>query len=85
MHAMSTEPDTPRDPATFVLLPAHARADEVAGALFSRQYYFPVLQDREVVGVLPKSALLRALANAQGDRLIAELMTGTGSAGPHRE
>jgi Zn-dependent protease len=58
-----------------VLLPAHARADEVANVLFSQQSYFPVIQGGEVVGVLSKVMLLKALANAQGDRLVAELMT----------
>jgi Zn-dependent protease len=59
----------------IVLLPAHARADEVGNVLFSHQYYFPVIQGGEVVGVLSKVTLLKALANAQGDRLVAELMT----------
>jgi hypothetical protein len=64
------------------LLPAHARADEVAKVLFAPQYYFPVSQAGEVVGVVSKGTLVRALANAQGDRLIAELMAETGQAVP---
>jgi Zn-dependent protease len=85
-HALSlqAEPAIPKNPATFVLLPAHARAHDVAKVLFSQQYYFPVLHDREVVGVLSRAALLKALANARGDRLIAELMTEANCAAPHR-
>jgi Zn-dependent protease len=71
---MPSSPDA-SEGGPLVLLPAHARADEVARAVFAEQYYFPVVQGREVVGVLPKAALLRALANRQGDRLIADLMT----------
>jgi hypothetical protein len=58
-----------------IVLPAHARADEVARVLFSEQYYFPVLQGMEIVGALPKPALLKALADGRGDRLIAELLS----------
>jgi stage IV sporulation protein FB len=61
----------------FVMLPAHARADEAEQAIFSPQYYFPVIQGGEVVGVLSKAALLSALANGRRDRLIAELMVQT--------
>ena len=61
---------------TIVLLPAHARVDEAATALFSPQYFFPVIQAGEMVGVLSKAELLRARANDQGDRLVAELMAG---------
>ena len=64
-----------RSEGAFLVLPAHARADEVTDVLFSSQNYFPVTQGGEVVGVLSKSRLLRALANHQGDRLVAELMT----------
>jgi hypothetical protein len=71
------------EPCSSVLtLPAHARADEVAGVLFSPQNYFPVLQGGKVVGVLSKSRLLRALANKHGDRLVAELMTGNSGPEP---
>jgi Zn-dependent protease len=57
-----------------VVLPSHARAIEVARALYAKQNYFPVLQDCKVVGVISKNALLSALANQQGDRMIVELM-----------
>ncbi len=67
-------PATPDRRLPVVFLPARARADEVAPALFSRQCYFPVAQGGEVVGVLSKAALLRAVANDWGDRLIVELM-----------
>jgi hypothetical protein len=59
---------------SFIVLPAHARADEMTRVLFVRQNYFPVAQGREVVGVISKSRLLSTLAQGQGDRLIAELM-----------
>lgn len=59
----------------FRLLPAHARADEVSQLLFSHQYFFPVVQGGEIVGVLSKARLLAALANGHGDRLVAELMS----------
>ena len=68
---------TADDRLPVVFLPARARADEVAPALFSRQCYFPVAQGGEVVGVLSKAALLRAVANGWGDRLIVELMAET--------
>jgi hypothetical protein len=42
--------------------------------LFMHQNYFPVIQGREVVGVVSKGRLLCTLAHGQGDRLIAELM-----------
>jgi Zn-dependent protease len=61
-------------PASLMLLPAHARADEVTGALFTRQGSFPVVQGDEVVGILSKATLLGALANGGGHRLIAQLM-----------
>ena len=67
---------------SFIVLPAHARADEVARVLFSRQGYFPVVQGREVVGVVSKGRLLSALAQGQGDRLMTELMNSTVSARP---
>jgi Zn-dependent protease len=67
----------PNESAALIMLPAHARADEEGRALFSPQYYFPVVQGSEVVGVLSKASLLRALARGQGDRLIAELMVQT--------
>ncbi len=60
---------------TFVVLPAYARADEVASSLFTQQYFFPVVQGNEIVGVLSKARLLSALANGQCDRLVAELMS----------
>jgi hypothetical protein len=66
----------PQPCSSVLTLPAHARADEVTGVLFSPQNYFPVLQGSEIVGVLSKSRLLRALANGHGDRLVAELMIG---------
>lgn len=68
------QPATDGQPTSFVMLPAHARADEEERAVFAPQYYFPVIQGGEVVGVLSKTALLSALANGHGDRLIAELM-----------
>ena len=40
----------------FVMLPAHARVDEASQAVFSPQYYFPVIQGGEVVGVISKAA-----------------------------
>ena len=46
----------------------------MARVLFAQQSYFPVAQGREVVGVVSKGRLLRAMAQGQGDRLIAELM-----------
>ena len=46
----------------------------MAPALFAPQCYFPVAQAGKVVGVLSKAALLRAVANGWGDRLIVELM-----------
>jgi len=67
-------PSLPDHRVPIVFLPACARADEVAPALFSRQCYFPVAQGGEVVGVLSKAALLRAVAHGWGDRLIVELM-----------
>jgi Zn-dependent protease len=65
------------DPPPLIVLPAYARADEVTRALFARQNFFPVAQGEKVVGVLSKNRLLRAIANGQGDRLIAELMNHT--------
>ncbi len=62
------------------MLPAHARADEMARLLFAPQSYFPVKQDREVVGVISKGRLLSALAQGQGDCMIAELMNHVGHA-----
>ena len=47
---------------------------------FLRQCYFPVAQGGEVVGVLSKAALLRAVARGWGDRLIVELMAQNGPA-----
>ncbi|MGO8689411.1 MAG: hypothetical protein ACLQLG_07235 [Thermoguttaceae bacterium] len=67
-------PSLPDHRVPVVFLPACARADEVAPALFARQCYFPVAQGGKVVGVLSKAALLRAVANDWGDRLIVELM-----------
>jgi hypothetical protein len=64
-----------------IVLPAHARAADVARALFTSQNYFPVLQDREVVGVISKGVLLRALANSQESRLVAEMMIEKSSPG----
>ena len=74
---MAVPPARADDRLPVVFLPARARADEVAPALFSRQCYFPVAQGGEVVGVLSKAALLRAVANGWGDRLIVELMAET--------
>ena len=65
---------------SFTVLPAHARADEMARALFAHQSYFPVAQGREVVGVISKGRLLRAMAQGHGDLLIAELMNSASSA-----
>ncbi len=70
------------DCPSFIVLPAHARADELTRVLFSHQTYFPVAQGREVVGVVSKGRLLCALAHGQGDHLIAELMNDTASARP---
>jgi len=67
---------------SFIVLPAHARADEMTRVLFARQSYFPVAQGREVVGVVSKGQLLRAMAQGHGDRLIAELMNPARSARP---
>ena len=77
------ETTVPDESAAFIMLPAPARADEEGGALFSQQYFFPVVQGGEVVGVLSKASLLRALAHGQGDRLIAELMVQTREAAPY--
>ncbi len=76
--AVSAGEDCP----TFIVLPAHARADELTRVLFAQQTFFPVTQGREVVGVISKGRLLCALAHGQGDRLIAELMNHTASARP---
>ncbi len=73
-------PSIPDHRVPVVFLPACARMDEVAPALFSRQCYFPVAQGGEVVGVLSKAALLRAVARGWGDRLIVELMAQNGPA-----
>ncbi len=64
--------------AAFVMLSAHGRVSEAEVALLSQQYYFPVVQGRDVVGVLSKAALSSALAGGNGDRLIVELMVQTG-------
>jgi hypothetical protein len=61
------------DPS-FIVLPAHARAKDMTRVLFARQSYFPVAQGGEVVGVISKGRLMSALADGQGDCLIAELM-----------
>jgi len=68
-------------PASIILLPAHARADQVTRALLATQDYFPVVRDGEVVGILSKVALLSALANGEGHRLITELMVDVDQAG----
>jgi hypothetical protein len=70
-------PTSPKS-TSFVMLSAHGRVSEAEIALFSQQYYFPVVQGREVVGVLSKAALSHALADGDGDRLIVELMVHTG-------
>jgi hypothetical protein len=62
------------DCSSFIVLPAHARADEVTRVLFAQQSYFPVAQGREVVGVISKGRLLSSLAHGEGGHLIAELM-----------
>jgi hypothetical protein len=62
---------------SLIVLPAHVRADEVTRVLFARQSFFPVAQGGEVIGVVSKGRLLRAIANGRGDRLIAELMDHT--------
>jgi len=67
---------------SFIVLPAHARADEMTRVLFADQSYFPVAQGREVVGVVSKGQLLRAMSQGHGDRLIAELMNPARSAWP---
>ena len=83
---MSESPPPPHPAAegspSFIVLPAHARADEVTRVLFAEQSYFPVVQGREVIGVIFKGRLLRAIARGQGDRLIVELMNHTSSARP---
>jgi Zn-dependent protease len=63
--------------AAWVVLPVHARANEVIGLLFHGQDLYPVVQGTEVVGVVSKGRLLWAIANGHGDRLIAELMNRT--------
>jgi hypothetical protein len=65
-----------------IVLPAHARADEVTPVLFQRQDLYPVAQGGQVVGVVSKGRLLWAIANGHGNRLIAELMNQTGGEGP---
>jgi Zn-dependent protease len=65
-----------------VVLPSHARATDVARALYSKQNYFPVLQGCQVVGVISKGVLLKALANEQGDRLVVELVSEKNAATP---
>ena len=70
------------DCPSFIVLPAHARADEMRRVLFAHQNYFPVTQDREIVGVVSKGRMLSALAHGQGDRLIVELMTPANSDQP---
>jgi hypothetical protein len=67
---------------SFIVLPAHARADEMTRVLLAHQNYFPVAQGREVVGAISKCRLLTAIALGQGDRLIAELMNHTGRLQP---
>jgi stage IV sporulation protein FB len=71
---MAIPGEAEHDHGPKVVLPSHVRAIEVARALYAKQNYFPVLQGCKVVGVISKSALLSALANQQGDRLIVELM-----------
>jgi hypothetical protein len=75
--ARHAAPATPES-ASFVMLSAHGRVSEAEIALLSPQYYFPVVQGRDVVGVLSKAALASALAGGNGDRLIVELMVQTG-------
>ncbi len=48
----------PETPPSIVLLPAHARANELTRALFAPQGNFPVVQGGEVVGIVSKAALL---------------------------
>jgi hypothetical protein len=80
----SPSADPADDCSSFIVLPAHARADEMARVLFARQSYFPVAQGREVVGVVSKGRLLSALAHGQGDCFIAELMNHSIRTGPGR-
>ena len=70
------------DCLSFIVLPAHARADEMRRVLFAHQNYFPVTQGREIVGVVSKGRMLSALAHGQGDHLIVELMNPANSARP---
>jgi Zn-dependent protease len=70
-------------PAPILLLPAHARANDVTRALFAPQSNFPVVLDGEVVGIVPKAALLSALAKGDGYRPIAELMIDAHLQPPH--
>jgi Zn-dependent protease len=79
----TAEPTATAQTGSYTMLPAHARADDVARALFTEQYYFPVVQEDTVIGVLSKAALLTALANGQGDRLVAELAIEAGNTAPH--
>ena len=82
-----TESPTPavevvEDRPSFIVLPAHARADEMRRVLFAHQNYFPVTQGREIVGIVSKGRMLSAFAHGQGDRLIVELMNPANSARP---
>jgi hypothetical protein len=70
------------DRPSFIVLPAHARADEMRRVLFAHQNYFPVTQGREIVGIVSKGRMLSALAHGQGARLIVELMNSANSARP---
>ncbi len=77
-----SRPPAPELPPSIILLPAHARANELTRALFAPQGNFPVVQGGEVVGILSKATLLSALANGKGSRLIGELMMDADRATP---
>jgi Zn-dependent protease len=81
--SVTSQPDARETPASIILLPAHACANQVTRALFAPQDNFPVLQDGKVVGIASKAALLSALANREGYRLLTELMMDVDQATPH--
>ena len=81
--SVTSQPDARETPASIILLPAHACANQVTRALFAPQDNFPVVQDGKVVGIVSKASLLSALANREGYRLLTELMMDVDQATPH--
>ena len=81
--SVTSQPDARETPASIILLPAHACANQVTRALFAPQDNFPVVQDGKVVGIVSKATLLSALANREGYRLLTELMMDVDQATPH--